>query len=200
VEALWAAGVPRDVLQLVDVEEGQIGRGLISHPGVDRLILTGGYETAQLFRSWRADLPLLAETSGKNALIVTPSADFDVAVADIVKSAFGHAGQKCSAASLVILVGSVAKSERFRRQLMDAVTTLRVGYPDNPESVMGPVIERPGSKLNSGLTELGPGETWLLTPQLLDDQGRLWSPGVREGVKPGSTFHQRNTLVRFSAL
>jgi len=111
-------------------------------------------------------------------------------VADIVKSAFGHAGQKCSAASLVILVGSVAKSERFRRQLMDAVTTLRVGYPDDPESVMGPVIERPGSKLNSGLTELGPGESWLLTPQLLDDQGRLWSPGVREGVKPGSTFHQ----------
>ena len=190
VEALWAAGVPKDVLQLVDVEEGQIGRGLISHPGVDRLILTGGFETAQLFRSWRADLPLLAETSGKNALIVTPSADFDLAVADIVKSAFGHAGQKCSAASLVILVGSVAKSERFRRQLMDAVTTLRVGYPEDPESVMGPVIERPGSKLNSGLTELGPGESWLLAPQLLDDQGRLWSPGVRVGVKPGSTFHQ----------
>jgi len=91
---------------------------------------------------------------------------------------------------LVILVGSVAKSERFRRQLMDAVTTLRVGYPDDPESVMGPVIEPPGSKLTSGLTELGPGENWLLTPQLLDDQGRLWSPGVREGVKPGSTFHQ----------
>ncbi|MDP4899440.1 MAG: bifunctional proline dehydrogenase/L-glutamate gamma-semialdehyde dehydrogenase, partial [Pontimonas sp.] len=190
VEALWAAGVPKDVLQLVDVEEGQIGRGLISHPGVDRLILTGGFETAQLFRSWRADLPLLAETSGKNSLIVTPSADYDLAVADIVKSAFGHAGQKCSAASLVILVGSVAKSERFRRQLMDAVTTLRVGYPDDPESVMGPVIEPPGSKLTSGLTELGPGENWLLTPQLLDDQGRLWSPGVREGVKPGSTFHQ----------
>lgn len=190
VEALWAAGVPKDVLQLVDVEEGQIGRGLISHPGVDRLILTGGFETAQLFRSWRADLPLLAETSGKNALIVTPSADFDLAVADIVKSAFGHAGQKCSAASLVILVGSVARSERFRRQLMDAITTLRVGYPDDPESVMGPVIEPPGSKLSSGLTELGPGENWLLTPQLLDDQGRLWSPGVRDGVKPGSVFHQ----------
>jgi len=152
--------------------------------------LTGGFETAQLFRSWRADLPLLAETSGKNALIVTPSADFDLAVADIVKSAFGHAGQKCSAASLVILVGSVAKSERFRRQLMDAVTTLRVGYPDNPESVMGPVIEPPGAKLASGLNDFGPGETWLLAPRSLDDAGRLWSPGVRDGVKAGSTFHQ----------
>lgn len=55
---------------------------------------------------------------------------------------------------------------------------------------MGPVIEAPGGKLRAGLTELGPGENWLLTPQLLDDQGRLWSPGIREGVTAGSTFHQ----------
>ena len=190
VEALWAAGVPRDALQLVDVEEGPIGRTLISHTGVDRLILTGGFETAKLFRSFRASLPLLAETSGKNAIIVTPSADFDLAVADIVKSAFGHAGQKCSAASLVILVGSVASSERFRRQLVDAVTTLRVGYPDNPEAVMGPLIEPPGAKLVAGLMELGKGEQWLIEPRQLDDTGRLWSPGVRENVRPRSAFHQ----------
>jgi acyl-CoA reductase-like NAD-dependent aldehyde dehydrogenase len=72
---------------------------------VDRVILTGSWETAQLFRSWRRDLPLLAETSGKNAMIVMPSADLDLAASDLVKSAFGHAGQKCSAASLAILVG-----------------------------------------------------------------------------------------------
>lgn len=190
VEALWAAGVPKDVLQLIDVEEGQIGRGLISHPGVDRLILTGGFDTAKLFRSFRAGLPLLAETSGKNALVVTPSADFDLAIADIVKSAFGHAGQKCSAASLLILVGSVGTSERFRRQLLDAVTTLRVGLPDDPESVMGPMIEPPGGKLLSGLTELGRGERWLVEPRPVDKEGRLWSPGVREGVAPKSAFHQ----------
>ena len=189
VEALWAAGVPKDVLQLVDVEEGQIGRALISHPGVDRVILTGGFETARLFRSFRAGLPLLAETSGKNAIIVTPSADLDLAVADILKSAFGHAGQKCSAASLVILVGSVGSSERFRRQLLDAVGTLRVGYPDDPTTVMGPVIEPPGAKLLSGLSELGKGERWLLEPEQRDESGRLWSPGIRENVKPGSAFH-----------
>lgn len=190
VEALWAAGVPKDALQLVNVAEGQIGRTLISHPGVDRVILTGGFETAQLFRSFRASLPLLAETSGKNAVIVTPNADFDLAVADIVKSAFGHAGQKCSAASLVILVGSVASSERFRRQLVDAVTTLRVGYPEDPEAVVGPVIEPPGTKLASGLTQLGKGEQWLIEPRQRDDSGRLWSPGIRDGVTGGSTFHQ----------
>ena len=76
-------------------------------------------------------LPLLAETSGKNALIVTPSADLDLAAKDAVYSAFGHAGQKCSAASLVVLVGSVATSERFRRQLLDAVSAYEVGAPSN---------------------------------------------------------------------
>ncbi|MBB5844841.1 RHH-type proline utilization regulon transcriptional repressor/proline dehydrogenase/delta 1-pyrroline-5-carboxylate dehydrogenase [Conyzicola lurida] len=194
VEALWEAGVPRDVLKLVDIEEGDLGRELVSHPAVDRVILTGGYETAELFRSWRPDLPLLAETSGKNAIIVTPSGDLDLAVADVVKSAFGHAGQKCSAASLVILVGSVAKSERFRRQLVDSVRTLRVGIPQNPLSQMGPIIEPAHGKLLRALTSLEEGQSWLVKPvELSDDSvadGRLWSPGVREGVAPGSEFHR----------
>jgi len=154
------------------------------------VILTGGFDTASLFRSWRADLPVLAETSGKNALVITPSADIDLAVADLAKSAFGHAGQKCSAASLAIVVGSVASSERFTRQLLDAVTTMHVGYPEDPRTVMGPIIEAPSPKLQSGLTELGEGESWLLEPTQLDDSGRVWSPGIRVGVKPGSTFHQ----------
>jgi RHH-type proline utilization regulon transcriptional repressor/proline dehydrogenase/delta 1-pyrroline-5-carboxylate dehydrogenase len=194
VEALWEAGVPRDVLVLVDIEEGDLGRELVSHPAVDRVILTGGYETAELFRSWRADLPLLAETSGKNAIIVTPSGDLDLAVADVVKSAFGHAGQKCSAASLVILVGSVAKSERFRRQLVDSVRTLRVGVPRDPLSQMGPIIEPAHGKLLRALTSLEDGQSWLVEPRGLSDEsvddGRLWSPGVRDNVQPGSEFHR----------
>ncbi|TAM70658.1 MAG: aldehyde dehydrogenase family protein [Microbacteriaceae bacterium] len=189
VEALWEAGIARELLALVDVEEGELGRRLISDPRVDRVILTGAYETAKLFRSWRPDLPLLAETSGKNAIIVTPNADYDLAVADIVKSAFGHAGQKCSAASLVILVGSVAKSERFRSQLVDAVTSLHVGYPQDALSQMGPLIEPASGKLQHALTMLGGGEEWLVTPRQLDSTGRLWSPGVRTGVAPGSYFH-----------
>ncbi|CAN5263116.1 proline dehydrogenase family protein [soil metagenome] len=189
VEALWEAGVPRDVLDLVVIDDGDLGRTLVSHPAVDRVILTGAYETAELFRSWRPDLPLLAETSGKNAIIVTPSADLDLAVGDVVRSAFGHAGQKCSAASLVILVGSVATSERFRRQLVDATTTLRVGYPQDPTAQMGPIIEQASGKLLKALTTLDPGESWLVRPRELDESGALWSPGIRTGVAPGSEFH-----------
>jgi RHH-type proline utilization regulon transcriptional repressor/proline dehydrogenase/delta 1-pyrroline-5-carboxylate dehydrogenase len=189
VEALWEAGVPRDLLALVDIGERELGKELVSHPAVDRVILTGAYETAQLFRSFRNDLPLLAETSGKNAIIVTPSADLDLAASDVVKSAFGHAGQKCSAASLVILVGSVAKSERFHRQLLDATASLRVGYPEHPQSVMGPIIEPANGKLLHALTQLGIDEEWLVEPKQLDATGRLWSPGIRTGVKAGSYFH-----------
>jgi len=190
VEALWQAGVPRDVLRFLDVEEGPLSQALITHPQVDQVLLTGGWDTAALFRSWRPGLNLLAETSGKNAMIITPSADLDHAVADLVRSAFGHAGQKCSAASLAILVGSVGTSERFRRQLVDAVRSLRVAFPDDPAALMGPLIEPPGEKLHAGLTELAPGESWLLEPQPLDDSGRLWSPGIRLGVRPNSPFHR----------
>ncbi|TLM71716.1 proline dehydrogenase family protein [Pseudarthrobacter sp. NamB4] len=189
IEALWEAGVPRDVLTMVQLGERELGKQLISHPAVDRVILTGGYETAELFRSFRQDLPLLAETSGKNAIIVTPSADLDLAAKDVAYSAFGHAGQKCSAASLVILVGSVAKSKRFHNQLIDAVTSLKVGYPQDPTSQMGPIIEPANGKLLNALTTLGEGENWAVQPKKLDGTGKLWSPGVRYGVKRGSYFH-----------
>ncbi|KQN87390.1 bifunctional proline dehydrogenase/L-glutamate gamma-semialdehyde dehydrogenase [Arthrobacter sp. Leaf69] len=189
IEALWEAGVPRDVLTMVQLGERELGRQLISHPAVDRVILTGGYETAELFRSFRQDLPLLAETSGKNAIIVTPSADLDLAAKDVAYSAFGHAGQKCSAASLVILVGSVATSRRFHNQLIDAVTSLKVGYPEDPASQMGPIIEPANGKLLNALTTLGEGESWAVEPRKLDGTGKLWSPGVRSGVRRGSYFH-----------
>lgn len=190
VQALWDAGVPREVLRLVDLEERDLGQQLVSHPAVDRVLLTGAFETAQLFRSWRPDLNLLAETSGKNGIIVTPSADLDLAVADIVKSAFGHAGQKCSAASIVILVGSVADSERFERQLLDAASTLRVGQPVDASTQMGPIIEPATGKLLDALTRLDVGEQWLLEPRQLDYTGKLWSPGIKTGVREGSYYHR----------
>src|SRR5690606_18866134 len=128
-------------------------------------------------------------TSGKNAIIVTPSADLDLAAKDVAYSAFGHAGQKCSAASLVILVGSVARSRRFHDQLLDAVRALQVGYPEDAATRMGPIIEPATRKLLEALTTLAPGEKWVVKPKKRDSTGRLWSPGVRSGVQRGSHFH-----------
>ncbi|MCF2707458.1 bifunctional proline dehydrogenase/L-glutamate gamma-semialdehyde dehydrogenase [Arcanobacterium haemolyticum] len=185
---MWDAGVPEDLMALVDLERSasrRLGEKLVR--SADQVILTGSIETAQMFRSWRPDLRLFAETSGKNAIIVTPHADIDLAVRDVVTSAFGHAGQKCSASSLVILVGSAGFSKRFQRQLVDAVRSLHVGYPEDLATQMGPVIEEPKGKLLRGLTTLGPGESWVIKPRQLSPT--LWTPGVRAGVKPGSEYH-----------
>ncbi|MDQ0615205.1 RHH-type proline utilization regulon transcriptional repressor/proline dehydrogenase/delta 1-pyrroline-5-carboxylate dehydrogenase [Microbacterium sp. W4I4] len=190
IEALWEAGVPRDVLQYVQLDGRDLGTQLVSDPAVGRVILTGGFETAELFRGFRQDLPLLAETSGKNAIIVTPSADLDLAAKDVAYSAFGHAGQKCSAASLVVLVGSAAKSERFRRQLVDAVRSYEVGAPEDGSTRIGPLIGPASGKLLGALTELHPGQSWMLKPEKLDEDGQLWAPGIREGVARGSEFHR----------
>ncbi|WP_246247328.1 bifunctional proline dehydrogenase/L-glutamate gamma-semialdehyde dehydrogenase [Aquiluna borgnonia] len=181
--------LPEDVLVSIQLHEDQLGSQLIGHPDVSQLILTGGFETAKLFREINPSLKLFAETSGKNSMIITPNADLDLAAKDLAYSAFGHAGQKCSAASVAILVGSVAKSKRFRRQLVDAVQSLHIAQPSDPMAQVGPVIEQPQGKLLSALTTLERGEKWLLESKSLDDSGKLWSPAIREGVLPGSPSH-----------
>ncbi|WP_421740897.1 bifunctional proline dehydrogenase/L-glutamate gamma-semialdehyde dehydrogenase [Cellulomonas sp.] len=183
------AGAPEGILTVVLSPEGDVGRRLVTHPDVARVLLTGSIDTARLFAGWRPDLDVLAETSGKNALVITPSADVDLAVADLVRSAFGHAGQKCSAASLAILVGSAGRSDRLRRQLADAVSSLRVGPATDLGTAVGPLTEPAEGKLLRALTTLDPGESWLVEPRRLDAEGRLWSPGVKHGVAPGSWFH-----------
>lgn len=184
-----AAGVDPDLLQLVRADEGEAGQRLITHEHVDSVILTGASETAKLFRSWQPELRINAETSGKNAIIISPSADPDLAVADLFKSAFGHSGQKCSAASLAILVGSQGQSKRFLNQLLDAVQTLRVGPGTDISTTMNGLVEPPSEKLLRGLTVLEPGERWLIKPEQLNEEGTLWSPGIRDGVQPGSWYH-----------
>src|SRR5690606_361710 len=133
--------------------------------------------------------PLLADLDGSNSIIVTSSADVDLAVGDIAASAFAHAGQAPRASKLVILVGSVVKSEQFRRQLTDAVTSMKIGEPHDPTVSMGPLLQPASGAALKALTVLAEGETWLVEPKQLDDSGRLWSPGVKDGVAPKSAFH-----------
>ena len=187
-EGLLAGGIPADLVQFLRVPDNEVGRHLVTHPDVDAVILTGSYDTANLFKGWKPDLALFAETSGKNALIVTPNADLDLAAADLVASAFGHAGQKCSAASLAILVGSVYDSARFRRQIVDATASLIVGDASDPVTDMTPLAAATSDRLERAFTVLDPGESWLLEPRHLG--GRTWTPGIKLGVRPNSWFHQ----------
>jgi RHH-type transcriptional regulator, proline utilization regulon repressor / proline dehydrogenase / delta 1-pyrroline-5-carboxylate dehydrogenase len=190
VDQLSGAGLGDGRLQLVAAPDGPVGRHLVAHPDVDAVILTGSWDTARLFAGWSPGRRLLAETSGKNAMVITATADVDQAVADLVRSAFGHAGQKCSAASLAIVDASVHDRSPFLRQLADATRALRVGLASDPATDVGPVVGPFTESLERALTVLDAGESWLVEPRCVDAERRLWSPGVRIGVRPGSWAHR----------
>ena len=87
------AGSPTDLVQYLRCPDDEVGRHFVTHPSVGAVVLTGSIDTAALFRDWHPRMRLHAETSGKNAIVVTATADVDQAVRDIVRSAFGHAGR-----------------------------------------------------------------------------------------------------------
>lgn len=189
-QALWRAGIPHTVLQFLPCPDNEIGQSLVTDPRVGAVILTGSRSTAQMFQKWQPEMRLFAETSGKNSLIITALADRDQAIKDLVRSAFGHNGQKCSAASLAICEAEVYDSPTFRRQLRDATASLAVGSAWDTTSRITPLTQVPGANLRRALTTLEAGEEWLLAPQVARDNPRLWSPGIKLGVQPGSFFHQ----------
>jgi len=187
---LWNAGVPREVLQFFPCADGTQGQALICDSRVAAVILTGSIETARKFQEWRPALPLFAETSGKNAIVITAQADRELAIRDLVKSAFSHSGQKCSAASLAIVEAEVYDSPDFRRQLCDAAASLSVGESTDLRSIVTPTVQPPGDALLRALTTLDKGEEWLLEPRQIANNKCAWSPGIKIGVAPGSWFHQ----------
>jgi RHH-type proline utilization regulon transcriptional repressor/proline dehydrogenase/delta 1-pyrroline-5-carboxylate dehydrogenase len=120
-------------------------------------------------------------------MVITAAADIDQAIKELVKSAFGHAGQKCSAASLAIIEASVYDDPSFHIRLADAVRSLAVGEATDFNNIVGPVINPPTGNLLRALTTLEQGEAWLVEPIKINET--TFTPGVRKGVKPNSWFH-----------
>jgi RHH-type proline utilization regulon transcriptional repressor/proline dehydrogenase/delta 1-pyrroline-5-carboxylate dehydrogenase len=188
-EQCWEAGVPGDLLQFVPCRDDDVGHRLVTHDGIGAVVLTGAYDTARLFLGWKPAMNLHAETSGKNAIVITAAADIDLAVRDLVRSAFGHAGQKCSAASLAIVEASVYDDPTFLPRVADATRSMRAGRSTDLATVIGPLIRPPTGPLAHALAHLDEGESWLVVPRCHDVAGYAWSPGVKLGVRPGSPFH-----------
>jgi RHH-type transcriptional regulator, proline utilization regulon repressor / proline dehydrogenase / delta 1-pyrroline-5-carboxylate dehydrogenase len=182
------AGIPPEALQLI-VATDEVATELITNDAVQTVVLTGGTDTARLFKRLRPNLHLLAETGGKNATVVSRFADRDLAVNAIVQSAFAHAGQKCSATSLLILTPELVDDATFVAQLVDAARSMKVGSAWDLSSRVTPLIHPPSGALARGLTELAPGESWWLEPVVDATNPRLCSPGIKAGVKPGSFSH-----------
>lgn len=183
-KAFWDAGVPKEALQVI-ITDREALKLLTTSPIVKHIILTGGTDTARSIAKSAPVTPLSAETGGKNAIILTASGDRDHAIMNIVSSAFGNAGQKCSACSLLLVERSVYEDKSFREKLIDAATSLKVGSVWDPGNVVGPMITNKNEKLLQALV-LEPGETWLVPPRFIDKKQYILAPTVKWGVKPGS--------------
>ncbi|MBT8370294.1 MAG: aldehyde dehydrogenase family protein, partial [Deltaproteobacteria bacterium] len=188
-KCFWRAGVSQKTLQFLPCTGSTTAAKLVNHPKIDFIILTGGTETGLTILRQRPDIFLAAETGGKNATIVSAMADRDQAISNVIYSAFGNSGQKCSATSLLILEQEVYEDANFKRQLVDAGQSIGTGPAWDFANKMGPLIKAPQEVLKKALTELEPGETWALQPQQVNHNPRMWTPGIKWGVRSQSSTH-----------
>ena len=146
-EAFREAGLPPGVLHFVPGRGEDVGQALVDDPRVDVIAFTGSMAVGlEINRRSALIKPgqnhvkrVIAEMGGKNALIIDDAADLDEAVVGVLQSAFGYSGQKCSACSRVIVLDGVY--DAFVARLAEAARSVPVGPPEDPETVVGPVID-----------------------------------------------------------
>ena len=189
---LYEAGVPAEALHSLPGRP-EAGRVLVEHPDVDMIAFTGGNAAGRAIARAAAEVrpgqrgfkKLLAELGGKNAVIVDEDADLDLAVEGVVDSAFGYAGQKCSAASRVVVVGTAR--DEFRTRLAAAVESLHVGPPDDPFTVVPPVISAEARARIEEAIAAGMAEGSLLARgDAPSREGHYVAPHVFENIAPSS--------------
>ncbi|MGO1538978.1 MAG: aldehyde dehydrogenase family protein [Leucobacter sp.] len=194
IEEWEAAGLLAGVVRVMPVVSDATVASLAAQPEVSRATVLGARAEALALVKRRPDLRVEGRFRTVGSIVVTASADFDSAVEDIVISGLSSAGASLRAAHAVIMQGSVARSQRFRERLADAVRAIRVGDTTRPGEAdplgftLGPLAAPLDEAGRRALTELSRGEDWLVQPRQLDESGRLWSPGVRTGVDPDSQF------------
>jgi RHH-type proline utilization regulon transcriptional repressor/proline dehydrogenase/delta 1-pyrroline-5-carboxylate dehydrogenase len=147
MEVLREAGVPPGVLNFLPGIGEEIGPTLVGHNDVALIAFTGSRAVGLGINRAAAEVPenqhdikrIIVELGGKNAIIIDDDADLDEAVHGVVASAFGYAGQKCSACSRVIV--PEAMHDTFLARLVEASRSLKVGPAEDPGSALGPVID-----------------------------------------------------------
>ncbi len=147
-EHFISAGMPAEVAAFLPGDGSEIGELLVIAPEVDTIAFTGSREVGMHIVAKAAQWSpgqthikrVIVEMGGKNAILVDESADFDQAISGVLDSAFGFAGQKCSACSRLFVHKAVYP--RFRDRLAEAVRSLVAGPASDPSCDLGPVIDR----------------------------------------------------------
>jgi RHH-type proline utilization regulon transcriptional repressor/proline dehydrogenase/delta 1-pyrroline-5-carboxylate dehydrogenase len=145
VELLYLAGVPKDVVQLLPGSGAIVGEALVSDSRVNGIIFTGSTDTARRINQMLANrpgpiVPFIAETGGQNSMIVDSSVLPEQVVKDVISSAFGSAGQRCSSLRVLYLQNDVA--DKIILMLSGAMAELNIGEPQELSTDIGPVIDR----------------------------------------------------------
>ncbi|HEY4329999.1 MAG TPA: proline dehydrogenase family protein, partial [Phycisphaerae bacterium] len=170
-EILWAAGVPKAALHFLPGPGEVVGAALVRDPRVAIIAFTGSKEVGLGIVKAAGDTPagqnfvkrVICEMGGKNAVIIDESADLDEAVLGIRQSAFGYSGQKCSAASRVIVLDSI--HDAFVARLIESTRALIVGDPRDPATDLGPVIDAEAAQKIRRYIDLGKQEATLAYPE-----------------------------------
>ncbi|MEM1106689.1 MAG: bifunctional proline dehydrogenase/L-glutamate gamma-semialdehyde dehydrogenase PutA [Pseudomonadota bacterium] len=144
VRVFHAAGLPGDVLACLPGPGETVGAALVAHPSIAGVAFTGGGAAAKAIQRALADrpgpiAPLIAETGGLNAMFVDTTALREQVIDDVMRSAFGSAGQRCSALRVLFLPDETA--DALIDGLMGAMDELRLGDPCDPVTDVGPVID-----------------------------------------------------------
>ncbi|MBL0691039.1 MAG: proline dehydrogenase family protein [SAR324 cluster bacterium] len=191
-QLFWQAGVPREVFQVACPSESErvALERLVKSDIIKHIIFTGGTDTAQKIIKTNYKTLLSAETGGKNTTIITEMADIDIAIKNVVHSAFSNGGQKCSCTSLLILEKSLYESEFFKNKLLDCAKSFKSGSAWQLGSDYGPLIAPPSGKLKLAIEKNNPGETWFIKPETSKDNPRILTPGIKWGIKRGSFMHK----------
>jgi aldehyde dehydrogenase (NAD+) len=174
VELLHEAGVPEGVVTIVFGGGGSVGERMVRHPDIRVITLTGSRETGVKVLAAGAETlkHVHLELGGKNAIIVMDDADLDLAVDGIVWSAFGTSGQRCTAASRVIV--HERAYDELQRRLVGAVEKMRLGPGWEDDTDIGPVINESALEKIHAYTKIGSDEgAKLLTGGEIASEGDL---------------------------
>lgn len=136
------AGVPAGVMQVLTGSGRKVGSTLVNHPDVAGITFTGSYDVGMgIYKGFASDYPkpAVCEMGGKNPVIVTATADLDLAATGVMRGAFGFSGQKCSASSRVFV--EKPAYEGFVDRLVEQANKIKVGNPLENGIFMGPVID-----------------------------------------------------------
>jgi RHH-type proline utilization regulon transcriptional repressor/proline dehydrogenase/delta 1-pyrroline-5-carboxylate dehydrogenase len=191
MEIYEEAGVPPGVLNFLNGKGSVIGAHMVDHKDVDLIAFTGSrevglriWESAGKTREGQRELKrVICEMGGKNAMIVDSDADLDEAIVDSIYSAFGFQGQKCSALSRLIVLEE--NYDRVVERLLAAAASVRVGNPEEPGVVVGPVIDEAAYRRILEYIEVGKSEATLAyQAKEVPPHGYFIPPTIFTDVRP----------------